>query len=143
MSAFFTFKQIIKALANTSMPLVCVIVITLLTTSCSTVPTKQTTSTDTTANSLTTKEKSDNETTANILQELECREVEVTGSRFKRKVCEFKETWAAIDKENRKKSDKFVNGIKEQSVLINPEGKGVPGGAGGSYNTPVTPPGGF
>jgi maltose-binding protein MalE len=141
MSALFTFKQIIKALANTFMPLVCVIVIMLLATSCSTVPTKQTTSTDTTANSLTTKEKSDNETTANILQELECREVTVAGSRFTRKVCEFKETWAAIDKENRKKSDKIVSGIKENSALINPEGKPVP--SGGAYNTPITPPGGF
>jgi len=142
MSALFTFKQIIKALPNTSMPLVCVIVITLLTTSCATVPTKQTTSTDTTANSLTTKEKSDNETTANILQKLECRDVEITGTRFKRTICEFKETWAAIDKENRKETDEFVREITEQSGIINPEGKEVLGGMG-RENNPTTPPGGF
>ena len=141
MSALFTFKQIIKALANTSIPLVCVIVITLLTTSCATVPTKQTTSTDTTANSLTTKEKSDNETTANRLQELECRTVQVTGSRFTRKICEFKEVWAAIDKENRKESDEFVSEITRQSG-INPEGAaGSPydGNRGGNPNTPSGP----
>jgi hypothetical protein len=138
MSALFTFKRIIKALANTSMPLVCVIVITLLTTSCATVATKQTTSTDTTANSLTTKEKSDNETTANILQELECREVQITGTRFKRTICEFKEVWAAIDKENRKESDEFVSGITEQSGLTNPEGK-PPSGGEGKINSAVSP----
>ena len=142
MSALFTFKQMIKALANTSIPLVCVIVITLLTTSCATVPTKQTTSTDTAANSLTTKEKSDNETTADILQELECRTVEVTGTRFTRKICEFKEVWAAIDKENRKESDEFVSGITRQSG-INPEG--AAGGSAydgqmvGNPNTPSGP----
>lgn len=139
MSALFTFKQIIKALANTFIPLVCVIVITLLTTSCATVPTKQTTSTDTAANSLTTKEKSDNETTADILQELECRTVEVTGTRFTRKICEFKEVWAAIDKENGKKADEFVSGITRQSGLIDPEGKGPSGGAGGRSNTAISP----
>jgi biotin-(acetyl-CoA carboxylase) ligase len=138
MSALFTFKQIIKALANTSIPLVCVIVITLLTASCATVPTKQTKSTDTTANSLTTKEKSDNETTADILQEIECRTVQVTGSRFTRKICEYKEVWAAIDKENKKESDEFVRGITEQSGLIDPEGKGV-GGPGGRINSAVSP----
>jgi len=142
MSALFTFKQIIKALVNTSMPLFCVIVITLLTTSCATVPTKQTTSTDTTANSLTTKEKSDNETTADILQELECRTVEVTGTRFTRKICEFKEVWAAIDKENRKEAGEFVGGIIEQSGITDPEGKGSSGGSAGRYNTPISP-GGF
>jgi hypothetical protein len=139
MRALFTFKQIIKALANTSMPLVCVIAITLWTTSCATVPTKQTTSTDTTANSLTTKEKSDNETTANTLQELECRTVEVTGTRFKRKICEYKETWAAIDKKNRKESDELVSGITEQSGLIDPEGKGASGGSRGRINSAVSP----
>jgi hypothetical protein len=139
MSALFTFKQIIKALGNTSMPLVCVIVITLLTTSCATVPTKQTTSTDTTPNSLTTKEKSDNETTADILQKLECREVEVTGTRFKKTICEFKETWADIDKDNRKESDEFVRKITEQSGLIDPEGKGASGGSGGRINSAVSP----
>lgn len=141
MSALFTFKQIIKALANTSIQLVCVIVITLLTTSCATVPTKQTTSTDTTANSLTTKEKSDNETTANSLQDLECRTVQVTGSRFTRKICEFKEVWAAIDKENRKESDEFVSEITRQSG-INPEGGGgspYDGQMGGNPNTPTGP----
>ena len=138
MSALFTFKRIIKALANTSMPLVCVIVITLLTASCATAPTKQTTSTDTTANSLTTKEKSDNETTANILQEIECRTVAVPGSRFKRKVCELKEVWAAIDKKNKGKADELVRGITEQSGLIDPEGKGV-GGPGGRINSAVSP----
>jgi len=142
MNALFSFEQIIKALANTSMSLVCVIVITLLTTSCATVPTKQTTSTDTTANSLTTKEKSDNETTANILQELECRTVKVTGTRFTRKICEYKETWAAIDKKNRKESDEFVGEITRNSSLIDPEGKGSTGGSMGSYNTPNMPGGG-
>ena len=138
MSALFTFKQIIKALANTSIPLVCVIVITLLTTSCATVPTKQTTSTDTTANSLTTKEKSDNETTANILQELECRTVQVTGTRFTRKICELKEVWAAIDKENRKKSGEFVGEITRQSGINPSEGAGSAYGGQmvGNPNTP-------
>jgi maltose-binding protein MalE len=137
MSALFTFKRIIKALANTSMPLVCVIVITLLTASCATVATKQTTSTDTTAKSLTTKEKSDNETTANILQELECRTVTVPGSRFKRKVCEFKEVWAAIDKKNKGKADELVNKVNELSGLTNPEG--IPAGGGGIVNSAVSP----
>ena len=139
MSALFTFKQIIKALANTSIPLVCVIVITLLTTSCATVPTKQTTSTDTAANSLTTKEKADDETAAEMLQELECRTVAVTGSRFTKKVCEYKEVWAAIDKKNKKGADEFVGGITRNSGLIDPEGKGASGGGGGRYNTPTTP----
>ena len=140
MSALFTFKQIIKALANTSIPLVCVIVIRLLTTSCATVPTKQTTSPDTTANSLATKEKSDNETTADILQELECRTVEVTGTRFTRKICEFKEVWASIDKENRQEADEFVSEITRQSG-INPEDTGGSpyGGQSGNPNTPTGP----
>ena len=136
MSALFTFKQIVKALANTYIPLVCVIVITLLTTSCATVPTKQTASTDTAANSLTTKVKADDETAANMLQELECRTVQVTGTRFTRKICEYKEVWAAIDKENRKKTDGFVRGINEQA------GKATGGGvdsSGGRTNTPMTP----
>ena len=138
MSALFTFKRIIKALANTSMPLVCVIVITLLTASCATVATKQTTSTDTTAKSLTTKEKSDNETTANILQELECRDVEITGTRFKRTICEFKEVWAAIDKKNKGKADELVRKVTENSALTNPEGIPTSGG-GGRINSAVSP----
>ena len=137
MSSLFTFKQIIKALANTSMLLVCGIVFTLLTTSCATVPTKQTASTDTTANSLTTKEKSDNETTADILQKIECRYIEVTGSRFKRKVCEFKETWAAIDKENKRDADEFFRDTNEKSGLKTPEGNVSPDG--GRVNNPITP----
>jgi major membrane immunogen (membrane-anchored lipoprotein) len=139
MSALFTFEQIKKALANTSMPLVCVIVITLLTTSCATVPTKQTTSTDTTANSLTTKEKSDNETTE-VLQKIECRKVVETGTHFKRTICEFKETWADISKEDRRESDEFVREITKQSGIINPEGKTDSGM--GKVNSPNTP-GGF
>ncbi|MFC1839733.1 hypothetical protein ACFL1N_09145 [Thermodesulfobacteriota bacterium] len=140
MSALFTFKQIIKALANTSMPLVCVIVITLLTISCSTVPTKQTTSTDTAANSLTTKEKSDNKTTENIQKELECRYIEVTGSRFKKKICKSKEAWAKISKRHKSEADEFVRGITEKSG-ISTSGETDP--AGGRMNTPTTPPGGF
>ena len=139
MKTLLSFEQIIKALANTSMPLVCVIVITLLTASCATAPTKQTTSTDTTANSLTTKEKSDNETTANILQEIECRTVAVPGSRFKRKVCELKEVWAAIDKKNKGKADELVNKVNELSGLIDPEATGASGGAGGRINSAVSP----
>lgn len=117
MSALFSFGKITKALANTSMSFVCVIVITLLATSCATAPTKQTASTDTTANSLTTKKISKDE-----LQKIECREVDVIGSRFKRKVCEFKETWAAIDKENREKSGEFKRKMDEQSTIVNPQG---------------------
>ena len=142
MSALFTFKQIVKALANTYIPLVCVIVITLLTTSCATVPTKQTASTDTAANSLTTKVKADDETAANMLQELECRTVSVPGSRFTKKICEYKEVWAAIDKKNKKASDEFVGEITRNSGLIDPEGKGTTGGSMGSYNTPNMPGGG-
>ena len=139
MSALFTFKQIIKALANTSIPLVCVIVITLLTTSCATVPAKQTTSTDTTAKSLTTKVKADDETAAEALQEIECRTVQQTGTRFKKKICEYKWVWAAIDKENRKESDEFVDEITRQSAI--PQGSEAYGGGGmvGNPNTPTGP----
>ncbi len=141
MKALFSFDQIIKALANTFMPLVCVIVITLFTASCSTVPTKQTTSTDSTANSLTAKVKSDNETTDDITQRLECRDVDVTGSRFKKKICEYKETWAAIDKENEEKSGKLVRKLDQESGIINKGGQGA--SAGGTYNDAMTPPGGY
>jgi urate oxidase len=140
MSALFTFEQIKKALANNSMPLVCVIVITLLITSCATVPTKQTASTDTTANSLTTKEKSDNETTKDILKKIECRDVVETGTHFTRKICEFKETWNDISKENRREGDEFVREINKQSGIINPEGTQDSGQ--GKVNSPTTP-GGF
>jgi hypothetical protein len=140
MSALFTFEQIKKALANTSMPLVCVIVITLLTTSCATVPTKQTTSTDTTANSLTTKEKSDNETSKDILKKIACRDVVETGTHFTRTICEFKETWDDISKEKRRKADEFVREITSQSGIINPEGNADSGL--GKVNSPTTP-GGF
>lgn len=133
MSALFSFEQIIKALAKTSMLLFCVIVITLLTTSCSTAPTKQTTLTDTTANSLATKEKSD--------KELECRTVTATGSRFSKKVCEYKETWAAIDKKNNSYSEELVRKLDENSGIINPEGK--PGYGMSPYNDAMTPPGGY
>lgn len=122
MSALFSFEQAIKALANTSMTLVCVIVVTLLTASCATVPSNQTTSTDTTANSLATNEKSEKETAADALQKLECRTVDVIGTRLKRKVCEFKETWAAIDKKNSEKSGEFKRKMDEQSTVVNPEG---------------------
>jgi len=138
MSALFTFEQLKKDLANTYIPLVCMIVITLLTISCNTVPTKQT---DTAVNSLTTKEKSDNETTANKKQELECRDVEITGSRFKRKVCEYKETWAAIDKKNERQTDELVRNITEQSGIINAEG--AVSSDVGKVNSAITPPGGF
>ena len=138
MSAIFSFEQIIKALANSSMLLVCVIVITLLATSCSTVPTKQINSTDTTASSLTTNEKSDNETTAEIEQELECRYIKATGSRFKRKICNSKETWAAIDKKNKGDAEELVRKVNEQSGI--PIGNESPDGR---MNNPVTPPGGF
>jgi hypothetical protein len=141
MSVFFSSQRILKTLANTSMLLVCIIVILLLTTSCTTVPTKQTTSADTPAKSLAVKEKSGNGTTEDPLQKLECRDVEVTGSRFKKKVCEYKETWAAIDKENNKKSSEYVKKIDEQSGLVNPEGKANAGG--GIYNDAMTPPGGY
>lgn len=120
MSALFTFEQVKKDLANTCIPFVCIIVITLLTASCSTVPNKQTT----------------NETKAEMLQNIECRTVEVIGSRFKRKVCEHKDTWAAIDKENRKNSDELVRGLNEQSARSTTEGVD---GSGGRINTPITP----
>jgi len=137
MSALFSFERIIKALANISMSLVCVIIFTLLTTACATAPTRQTASTDTTANSLTLKEKSDNETTADILQKLECRTVEVTGTRFTKKVCEFKEVWAAIDKENSETSGEFVRKMTEQSTIANPEG--LPA-SNSTYNSATTSP---
>ena len=139
MSALFTFKQIVKALVNTSIPLVCVIVITLLTTSCATVPTKQTASTDTAANSLTTKVKADDETAADMLQQLECRTVSVPGSRFTKKVCEYKEVWAAIDKKNKKASDEFVGEITKNSGVVYEDSGG---GGMGSYNTANMPGGG-
>ncbi len=137
MNALFNFEQIKKALANNSMPLVCVIVITLLTTSCATVPTKQTTSTDTTANSLTTKEKSNNETSKEIVKKIECRDIVATGSTIKRTVCEFKETWAEISQEKGKKADEFIQEINRKSGIINP---GQNSG-GGMVNSAVTPPG--
>ena len=130
MGALFNFEQIKKDLANTYMLLVCIIVITLLTTSCNTVPIKQTTSTDTAANSLTTTE--------NIQKEIECRYVDVTGSRFKRKICKTKETWAAISKKNRGEADEFVRGITEQSGRSTPPGADS---AGGIMNTPISPGG--
>ena len=128
MSALFSFKQIIKAMANTSMLLVCVIVITLSAASCSTVQTKQTTSTDTTANSLATKEKSG--------MQLECRDVTTTGSRFKKKVCEYKKTWDAIDKKNNSSSEEFKNSLDTQSGIIK-------GSSTGEYNDAMAPPGGY
>jgi hypothetical protein len=136
MSALFIFKQIKNALVNTSMPFVCVIIITLLTASCATAPTKQTASTDTKANSLTTKEKSDKETKENAIDKIECRDVTGTGSRFKRKVCEYKEVWAAIDKENSKNKDKLIKGINDQTGIIN-------GPDAGNVNSVVSPMGGF
>ena len=128
MSAFFTFEQIKKDLANTYMPLVCIIVITLLATSCNTVPTKPTTSTDTAANSLTTKE--------NIQKELECRSIEVTGSRFKRKICQTKEAWAKISNKNKKEAGEFSRGITEQSGIRTDEGIDSGGGRTNNPNTP-------
>jgi urate oxidase len=137
MNALFNFEQIKKALANNSMPLVCVIVITLLTTSCATVPTKQTTSTDTTANSLTTKEKSGNETSKEIMKKIACRDVVETGTHFKRTVCEFKETWDEISKEKEKKADELIREVTRQSGIINPGGDS----SMGKVNSAVTPPG--
>jgi hypothetical protein len=134
MNALFNFEQIKKALANNSMPLVCVIVITLLTTSCATVPTKQTTSTDTTANSLTAKERS-----KEIVKKIECRDVVATGTTIKRTVCEFKETWDEISKEKGKKADELVREVTRQSGII-PEGTQNSGQ--GRVNSAVTPPGG-
>jgi hypothetical protein len=129
MRASFTFEQLKKYLSNTYIPLVCIIVITLFTTSCSTVPTKQTASTDPAANSLTSKEKS-----GNPMDRLECRTVEVTGTRFTRKVCEYKETWAAIDKKNKKEAEKFVREIDEQSGIV-----GEKADPTGRMNTPMSP----
>jgi hypothetical protein len=132
MSSLFTFAQIKKALANNSLPLVCVIAITLLTTSCATVPTKQTALADTTANSLTAEERS-----KEIVKKIECREVTATGSTIKRTVCEFKETWAEISKEKGEKADELIQEINRKSGIINPgqnSGNGV-------VNSAVTPPG--
>jgi hypothetical protein len=140
MSALSIFEQIKKILVNTSMPLICVIVITLLTTSCATAPTKQTTSTDTKANSLATKEKSDNGAKEDAMDKIECRTVTATGSSLKRKVCEYKEIWAAIDKENSKNKDKVVNGISGQTGIINGGGGDT---SGGMTNSAVSPAGGF
>ena len=131
MNALFTFEQIKKALSNNSMPLVCVIVITLLTTSCATVPTKQIASTDTTANSLTAKERS-----KEIVKKIECREVVATGSTIKRTICEFKETWAEISKEKGEKTDEFIQEINRKSGIITPQSSG-----NGIVNSAVTPPG--
>jgi uncharacterized membrane protein YhiD involved in acid resistance len=142
MSPLFSFKQIVKALVNISMLLVCVIVLTLLTTSCGTAPTKKSTLNDATANSSTAKEKSAKKIKADVKEVLECREVESTGSRFKRKVCERKEVWAAIDKKNKKESEELVRTVNDQSGIINPEGKSTSGGIG-SYNSPITTPGGY
>jgi hypothetical protein len=139
MSALFNFEQMKKALVNTSIPLVCVIVITLLITSCATAPTKQATSTDTKANSLATKEKSGNGTKEDPLDKIECRYVTGTGSSLKRKVCEYKEIWAAIDKENSKNKDKVVKGISDQSNVTNSGG----GSGQGIVNSAVSPMGGF
>ena len=134
MSALFSFKQIIKALANTFMPLVCVIVIMLMTASCSTMTTKQATSTNTTASSLTAKEKSDNETTAKSIQQAtECRYIAVTGSRFGKKICRTKEAWAEIAKKHEKAADELVRGLTDQSGLP-PTESGM-----GKLNTPTTP----
>ena len=134
MSALFSFKQIIKALANTFMPLVCVIVIMLMTASCSTMTTKQAASTDTAANSLTAKEKSDNETTAKSIQQAtECRYIAVTGSRFGKKICRTKEAWAEIAKKHEKAADELVRGLTDQSGLP-PTESGM-----GKLNTPTTP----
>ncbi len=133
MNALFNFEQIKKALANNSMPLVCVIVITLLTTSCATVPTKQTTLADTTANSLTAKERS-----KEIVKKIECRDIVATGSTIKRTICEFKETWAESSEEKGKKADEFIQEINRKSGIINPgQNSGM-----GTVNSAVTPPGG-
>jgi len=128
MSALFTFEQIKKDLANTYIPLVCIIVIMLLTTSCNTVPTKQTTSTNTAANSLTTTE--------NIEKELECRYIEITGTRFKKKICKTKETWTEISKKDRRGADELVRRINEQSATSTSQGADS---AGGRVNNPTTP----
>ena len=134
MRASFTFEQLKKDLSNTYIPLVFIIVLALFSTSCSTVPTRQTASADPAANSLTSKEKS-----GRAMDRLECRTLEITGTRFKRKVCEYKETWAAIDKKNKKDANEFVRGIDEQSGIVSEEGTdpGV-----GMTNTPMTPGGG-
>ncbi len=131
MSALFILEQIKKALAKTSMPLVCVIIIMLLTTSCATAPTKPTTSTDTTANTLATKEKSDNGTKEDIMKKIECRDVIETGSRVKRKICEYKETWAAIDEENRKKTEGAFSTFTAPTGIIS--------GMANGQITPISP----
>jgi hypothetical protein len=132
MSALLIFEQINKALAKTSMLLVCVIIITLLTTSCATAPTKPTTSIDTTANTLATKEKSGNETKENNMDKIECRDVIETGSLLKRKICEYKETWAAIDKENRKKTEAAFTTFTAPSGIIS--------GMSSGQISPISPP---
>ena len=76
------------------------------------------------------------ETTENIQKEIECRYVDATGSRFKRKVCKTKETWAAISKKNRGEADDFVRGITEQSGIRTDEGIDP---SGGRLNTPISP----
>ena len=131
MGSSFTFEKMKKDLGNTYMSLICIIVIMLLTTSCSTVPTKQSTSTNTEANSLTTTE--------NAQEELECRYVDATGSRFKRKVCRTKEAWAAISRKNKGEAEDFVRGMDEQSGISTSGGFDS---AGGRTNNPTTPPGG-
>ena len=133
MRASFTFEQLKKGLSNTYIPLVCILVIILFTTSCSTVPTRQTASTDPAADSVNSKEKS-----GNAMDRLECRTVDVIGTRFTRKVCEYKETWAEIDKKNKKDAQQFVRGIDEQSGIVT--GGGTDPG-GGMMNTPMTPGG--
>lgn len=133
MSALFSFDRAIKALANTSMLLVCVIVFTLSAVSCSTVKTKQTALTDTTANSLATNENSG--------MQLECRDVTATGSRFTKKVCEYKKTWAAIDKQNDSSAEALKRKLDAQSGIVNPEG--VAGYGAGRTNDAMTPPGGY
>ena len=137
MRALFDPEQLKKDL-SAYIPLVCIIVVMMLTASCSTVSTKQTSSTNTAANSLTTKEKTDNEKTANAMDKLECRTVEATGSRFKRKVCERKEIWAAIDKKNKKEADQFIRRIEDQSGIVT---GGRNDSAGGTTNTPMNPGG--
>lgn len=128
MSAWFTFEQIKKDLAKTCILFICIIGIMLLTASCNTVPTKQTASNDIAANSLTAAE--------NNQEELECRYVDVTGSRFKKKVCKTKETWAAISKKTRGEADELTRGINEQSGVST--GGGIDSD-GGRVSNPTTP----
>ena len=120
MGSLFTFEKMKKDLGNTYMSLICIIVIMLLTTSCNTVPTKQTASTG----------------AENTQEELECRYIEVSGSRFKRKICRTKETWAAISKKNRGDADELVRGLNDQSGISTNEGADS---SGGRVNSPTTP----